>query len=168
MSDSLNLGGSIGIGYYQSTYTEAWLQAMEQPDGTIFVDSYQDLEREKMFTAQAGIGFQKSLGQGRAIGVYLQSPAYRFYKVSDATTIEYMLDTTKNSYTQWDERCEKDRRFRQLFPGYLSLGYKQEQSGVYAFTLDIVPVFRVQSDDSTAKRNVVNSRPASRNTCLPP
>jgi long-chain fatty acid transport protein len=156
-TDRINIGASIGFGYYQADLSNTSILDVDDPS-----TSFQYLSYDKTHTTntqygmQAGLGAQYEINRNHKLGIYAQTPTWRISGKSHSTTISYSVNTT--GYTtgnSWTEEDANNDPFKQALPGFISLGYGYEKPGSLSFSLDIIPIFPVADDQSGFYKNTV-------------
>lgn len=163
-TDDLNIGASIGVGYYQAQYKDNTLLHVDYTatdpgteELTVSQLSYDDTQ----YTLQAGLGLQyvqyEVDGIQQRVGLYIQTPTYRLSGNSEYEVVSYSaISNNYSSGDTWEKTPAKSEPFKQVLPGFISIGYGYEKPDSFGFSLDIVPTFSVSGDESDAKNPVVN------------
>lgn len=157
IDNDLNVGASVGLGYYKATLKDSWLLYYTDSSTFEFLDAANTTIDDTQYTMQLGIGTQMEIDRNQKLGFYAQTPTYR---ISGETTVKDFSCTVDNSSYSGgcapQEEKSKDDPFKQVLPAFVSLGYGYERPGSLGFSLDIVPVFPVSGGESDAKNTVVN------------
>lgn len=164
--DNLNIGASLGFGYYQGTTRDSFFyHYIDQNIGaeTKYVAVSNTTTDNTQYTLQVGLGMQYEIDKKNKLGVYAQSPTWRISgatktKGVEYTDLTYYPDPTIDSFGQpsWINKTQKSDPWKQILAGFISLGYAYEKPGSHAFSLDVVPVFGVTDEDNPNKNIVVN------------
>lgn len=164
-ADNLGIGASIGIGYYNAQLKDNYFLHFDytKNPGTESVQFYQGTYEDTEYTIQAGFGAQMksdmTIDKNHILGFYVQTPTYRLSGNINAKEVCYnsgCKDKYNNDVTfSWNEQPIKNDPFKQILPGFVSLGYGYEEPDSFNFSLDVVPVFPV-SGDGFYKNPIVN------------
>lgn len=158
VDNDLNVGASIGLGYYKAQYKDNWF--LYDTDSATYESAQigNTTIDYTQYTIQAGLGAQIEIDKSHKIGFYAQTPTYRLSGEAESKDIAYCANTYSGyrDCSRWEEDKLKSDPYKQVLPGFVSLGYGYEEPGSFGFSLDIVPVFSVSGGESDAKNIVVN------------
>lgn len=168
--DNLNVGASVGIGYYQATIKDSLFYHYRDPNPTTeakYVWVENTTTDYTQYTLQVGLGIQYEIDKKNKIGVYAQSPTWRISGKSEKKGVMYEdytyydFDTDSwsipNDSPIWEpDKTQKSDPWKQVLPGFVSLGYAYEKPASYTLSLDVVPIFGVSDEDNLNKNTVIN------------
>lgn len=164
--DNLNIGASIGLGYYQGTTRDtSFYHYIDQNIGweTKYVEVKNTTTDDIQYTLQVGLGMQYEIDKKNKIGIYAQTPTWSISGKSETKGVKYLdgtyyWDQSYDDFAQptWIDETHKSDPWKQVLPGFVSLGYAYEKPASYTLSLDVVPILGVSDEDNPSKNTVVN------------
>ncbi|HOJ50879.1 MAG TPA: hypothetical protein PKW55_08725 [Spirochaetota bacterium] len=131
INDKLNLGTSIGIGYYQGNGDSTITAYIDTTPNDLIVALYIE-SNIKMFALMSNIGLQYKINENNKLGLMYSLPAFRID--GEREEIQY----EKNNITPANTKIiKKDKYINKLFPAIFYLGYGYEKKESFSIALDL-------------------------------
>jgi len=130
LTEKLNFGMSIGIGYYQGS-GDATITAYIDTINDLVVANYIENNIE-LFTFISNIGLQYKIDENNRIGIMYQSPALRLSGEREEITYE------KNNIDPANKKTvKKDKYFTKVIPDSINIGYGYEKKENFSIEADL-------------------------------
>lgn len=165
--ENLNVGASVGFGYYQGTTRDSWFYNYRDPNVATqakYVQVVNTTTDDTQYTVQVGLGMQYEIDKKNKLGIYAQSPTWRISGKSETKGVmyedytDYYSNPSQDTFgpPTWIDETHKSDLWKQVLPGFVSLGYAYEKPASYTLSLDVVPIFGVSDENNLNKNTVVN------------